>query len=481
MAGALVPPLGGVELLHCSTPFCADSTCHFLKTCSFSLFLFLVRSLWAKQRIELLQSSNVSTTTVAAIESSLFGITLLDEQSAQEAGIVPGEKGYGNAQAKATLCSANCKHTWFDHGYNVFALPDGSVGLQGNHSPADAMTALFTIRWLQEALRAGTVASPQQVMAATRRTMHGGSGVAAAAATAVEDVGVTPLPFDLYAWPAAHSAVDAAAKHAQILYDSVDVRVVASSVGSDAIRKAKLPPDTLVQMALQLTFYRLHGRVAVTYETAHTRQFYHGRTETIRSCSVESKALCELLGSRSGGGGGNKHRAMTATDAVEAGVALNAAVDAHNTYAAACMSGQGCDRHLLVLRLLAAQVQRIQQDGNGSSGGGGGSMATPSIFLDGGFSRGTTFDLSTSNIGGMGWKAPSNEWWGGYAPATMDGYGCGYTISPRCVKILLTTCVGSSASDPTAFEAAFHVAIAELVEVQHRYAAAVASNSASKL
>jgi carnitine O-acetyltransferase len=48
-------------------------------------------------------------------------------------------------------------------------------------------------------------------------------------------------------------------------------------------------------MAIQLAYYRLHGRVTATYETAHTRQFHHGRTETIRVCSKESLAFVKVL------------------------------------------------------------------------------------------------------------------------------------------------------------------------------------------
>ncbi|KAG8232274.1 hypothetical protein J437_LFUL011761 [Ladona fulva] len=58
--------------------------------------------------------------------------------------------------------------------------------------------------------------------------------------------------------------------------------------GKDFISKQKLHPDSFVQMALQLAYYRLHRKPAPTYETATTRIFYNGRTETIRSCTVEA-------------------------------------------------------------------------------------------------------------------------------------------------------------------------------------------------
>lgn len=54
---------------------------------------------------------------------------------------------------------------------------------------------------------------------------------------------------------------------------------------------ARLSIDAYVQMALQLAFYRIRGEFSATYETALTRSFDRGRTETIRSYTTESRAF----------------------------------------------------------------------------------------------------------------------------------------------------------------------------------------------
>lgn len=41
-------------------------------------------------------------------------------------------------------------------------------------------------------------------------------------------------------------------------------------------------------MAFQATYYALYGKVECTYEPAMTKQYYHGRTEAIRTVSQES-------------------------------------------------------------------------------------------------------------------------------------------------------------------------------------------------
>jgi carnitine O-acetyltransferase len=48
-------------------------------------------------------------------------------------------------------------------------------------------------------------------------------------------------------------------------------------------------------MAIQLAQYKYKGRVVATYESAQTRAYEYGRTETCRSVSVESKLFCEAM------------------------------------------------------------------------------------------------------------------------------------------------------------------------------------------
>lgn len=54
------------------------------------------------------------------------------------------------------------------------------------------------------------------------------------------------------------------------------------------IKTFKVSPDAFYQMAIQLAHYRQHKKFVLTYEPAMTRLFKKGRTETIRSCTIES-------------------------------------------------------------------------------------------------------------------------------------------------------------------------------------------------
>lgn len=54
-------------------------------------------------------------------------------------------------------------------------------------------------------------------------------------------------------------------------------------------------PHPLFQMALQLAYYRLHHKFVLTYESATTRLYYEGRTETIRPMSTHSVAFVKAM------------------------------------------------------------------------------------------------------------------------------------------------------------------------------------------
>jgi hypothetical protein len=60
---------------------------------------------------------------------------------------------------------------------------------------------------------------------------------------------------------------------------------------SDTLFAVRLSADAYIQMALQLAWYRDQGSFTATYETALTRLFRNGRTETIRTFSSDSRAF----------------------------------------------------------------------------------------------------------------------------------------------------------------------------------------------
>ncbi len=164
--------------------------------------------------------------------------------------------------------------------------------------------------------------------------------------------------------------------------------------GKNFIKSQKFSPDSYIQMAIQYAFYRLHKVPAAHYESAQTRMFIGGRTETIRSCSNESvvfaKAMCD-----------------GSTSDEEKLQALKDAINSHKKYVNMAIQGLGVDRHLLGLKLIASE--------NG--------IPLPEIYQDEGYSKSSHMRLSTSQV------ASGYEAFMCYGPLVKNGYGCCY--SPR--------------------------------------------------
>lgn len=121
--------------------------------------------------------------------------------------------------------------------------------------------------------------------------------------------------------------------------------------------------------------------------------FIHGRTETIRSCSIESVAYAQAM----------------CTDASDADKVrlLKAAVNGHKKYALDAMTGKGVDRLLLGLKLTARENK----------------LDLPPFYADEGFVKSTHFRLSTSQV------ASAHRAFMCYGPGVEDGYGICY--NPR--------------------------------------------------
>ena len=167
--------------------------------------------------------------------------------------------------------------------------------------------------------------------------------------------------------------------------------------------------DALFQLALQLAYWRLVGRMDSVYEACSTQAFVHGRTEVVRSATAPSRALVEALG-----GGG------AAPPAAEAGRLLREALAAHREVVRDCQAGRGHERHLLAL----SDVARRR------------GVELP-IFGDGGWQR-----LSTSVISTSGLRSPHVASFV-CGPVCTHGVGHSYLLRPDGVDLTVTSWRGT--------------------------------------
>ncbi|KAF2723357.1 acyltransferase ChoActase/COT/CPT [Polychaeton citri CBS 116435] len=157
--------------------------------------------------------------------------------------------------------------------------------------------------------------------------------------------------------------------------------------GKGLIKRFKCSPDAYVQMIIQLAYYKFYGKSRPTYESAATRRFQQGRTETCRSVSDDSVAFCKAM----------SHPLATQEECRDL---LLKAIKSHVQYITDASDGKGVDRHLFGLKKLLQQGEEL-----------------PEIFKDPTYSYSGSWYVSSSQLSseffnGYGWSQVINEGWG---------------------------------------------------------------------
>ncbi|KAK3944794.1 acyltransferase ChoActase/COT/CPT [Diplogelasinospora grovesii] len=171
--------------------------------------------------------------------------------------------------------------------------------------------------------------------------------------------------------------------------------------GKGLIKKFKCSPDAYVQMIIQLAYYKMYGKNRPTYESAATRRFQQGRTETCRSVSDESVAWCNSMAGPESADIDDKEKVQL----------FRKAVDAHLEYISAASDGKGVDRHLFGLKRLLEPSQEV-----------------PALYQDPAYAYSSSWYLSTSQL--------SSEYFNGYGWSQVidQGFGIAYMINENSIN-----------------------------------------------
>ncbi|KAH7084162.1 acyltransferase ChoActase/COT/CPT [Paraphoma chrysanthemicola] len=168
--------------------------------------------------------------------------------------------------------------------------------------------------------------------------------------------------------------------------------------GKGLIKKFKCSPDAYVQMIIQLAYHKFYGKNRPTYESAATRRFQQGRTETCRTVSDESVAFCTAM-------------ADANASAEDCQTKFRAALNAHVKYISDASDGRGVDRHLFGLK-------KCIRDGED----------VPALYKDPAYSYSSTWFISSSQL--------SSEYFNGYGWSQVvdDGWGIAYMINENSIQ-----------------------------------------------
>nr|CAB3233914.1 peroxisomal carnitine O-octanoyltransferase-like [Phallusia mammillata] len=361
----------------------------------------LNRDKWADVREHLISLSPVNKQNLSDIDTAV-GVFTMDDHRAD----VTTEIMYN------VLCG-NPINRWRDKSHNEVWSRNGTVATSCAHSAIDGMVMVMYMEFSTAVLKK------------CNGKWTGSFNT--------DDVSpVEELKFELS--DVVSSAIEEGKKIAYKFNDDLWLKnIVYTHFGKNKLKQLKIYPDAIVQTSIQLAYMRLHGAPASTYETATTRQFYHGRTETCRTCTPELVAFCmAAIKSKN-----NRDQHVWSL--------LRAAHAKFVHLMQECKNNRGCDRHLFGLAVAAGEL----------------GLPMPDLFTDPMYTKtggGGNFTLSTSFVGFFNSS-------GVVAPMLDDGYGCFYRIIDDSVVCTMTSWRYSKQTNLTRFSAYLEQALQDVYEM----------------
>ncbi|KAM9727498.1 choline O-acetyltransferase isoform 2-T2 [Menidia menidia] len=325
------------------------------------------RTEWAESRRELMREST-NRDSLDMIERCLC-LVCLDDAS----GLELSDTTRSTLMLHGGGANKNGGNRWYDKPMQFVVGADGSCGVVCEHSPFEGIVLVKCSEYLLKYM----TGSPSKLVRAA-------------------SVSELPAPRRLR-WkctPEIHKLIASSADNLQRLATNLDMNVHKfQDYGQEFIKRQKMSPDAYIQVALQLAFYRCHGRPVSTYESASIRRFKQGRVENIRSATPEALAFVKAMTDE-------KH---TSSDAEKMEL-FQGAITAQTKYTILAITGMAIDNHLLGLREIAHELK----------------MEKPEIFKDQAYLISNQFILSTSQV------PSTTEMFCCYGPVVPNGYGACY-------------------------------------------------------
>ncbi|KAI9146560.1 acyltransferase ChoActase/COT/CPT [Paraphysoderma sedebokerense] len=329
------------------------------------------RDKWTETRELLVAADPRNEESLKKIESSVLLLCLDDSRPV-------------TLEEKSKVCwHGDGRNRFYDKTLQFIVCENGKSGFLGEHSMMDGTPTCRLNDWILDNLAKGKI-------------NHGSSTIASN----------LPRPQKLRFTfnQAILDAIRSSEKSFDALVDKHELFVLSyDGYGKNLLKKFGVSPDAYVQMVMQLAYYKMYGVCRPTYESAQTRKFAYGRTETCRTVSVDSVAWV---------------KAMENADvpAEEKAALCRKAIDSHVKYMSQAVDGRGVDRHLLGLRLLLRPDE-----------------PKPSIYKDFAYGMSCHWNLSTSQL--------TSEYFDGYGwgEVVEDGYGLAYMIKNNSIHINVTS------------------------------------------
>lgn len=324
------------------------------------------RDTWTEMREALIEANPANLTALQAIESSSF-LVCLDDASP----ITLEERAH-------QYWHGDGANRWFDKPLQFIVNENGTSGFLGEHSMMDGTPTHRLNDTISDWIFNNTLDFENSNVRSS-----------------LPDP--TPVRFQLT--PQLQEDIGKAQAHFARVIGEHELKVQAyQGYGKGLIKKFKSSPDAYVQMIIQLAYKKFYGKNRPTYESATTRRFQQGRTETCRSVSEESVAFCDAM----------ENPDIPAEQCREL---LKTALTAHVAYISDASDGKGVDRHLFGLKKCLQEGEQV-----------------PEIYTDPTYSYSSSWFISSSQL--------SSEWFNGYGWSQVidEGWGIAYMINENSLQ-----------------------------------------------
>ncbi|XP_021926262.1 carnitine O-palmitoyltransferase 2, mitochondrial isoform X2 [Zootermopsis nevadensis] len=321
------------------------------------------RDVWAKARQHLESIGNADIFSL--IDSGIFTLCFDDAEIAGDLQFL----------LRHFLHSDGCNR-WFDKSFSMLITRDGYAALNFEHSWGDGVAIL---RYLQDMLEDSS--DNPQIHPDTKPS------------NCRPETLVKRLDFRLD--DKAKAYVSQGKKNFEAFCSSLNISYIeVLNHGRKDCKRFKVSPDSVMQLAFQMAFHKQLGKTVATYESSSTAAFKHGRTETLRPCTMATKTFCEAVNS--------SNRPSNS----ELAAMIKKCSEVHVALTKEAAMGQGFDRHLFGLHRFS------EQDGG----------KLPAIFRDPAYTNINRNIISTSTLTSPSVRA------GGFGPVVKDGYGVAYVL-----------------------------------------------------
>lgn len=279
------------------------------------LLTALPRGQWATYRQALTAYTPANSRCLQLIDEALC-LLALDE-------VAPHSQEAAVAQALTALVP----NRWYDKSLQLIIMADGRIGVNMEHSGVDGTPLIRFGIELQS---------------------HLAEYYAQGQAASTPSLGDLPRPLRWQLSPELASAIAQATADLQQTAAPCHTRhLIWDGFGVQFLTEHGLDPDAVVQLVLQLTYAQHHQQLAMAYEPVQMRHFRFGRTDGMRTSTAAAVTFVQ-------------HWRAGASDE-RLWAALTAATRAHQQQMTTCLRGQGVDKHLFALYLLAVTQGDVAQ------------------------------------------------------------------------------------------------------------------------